>query len=161
MSCLSVSYMPTDASLFVRSEWESTLAITAGVEETTLAVGAVMHAGIDTEATVDIGDLAVMYGYSLMSVSCEIESNLAVKAEVGSDFSVAATRVDGLSVAAERKDGLSVACEIFLPTLHVDYGIICTVPDMPYLDLSKYNIWVVPEYYENVDVYSNTSWVIH
>lgn len=74
---------------------------------------------------------------------------------------VALSNCGGNDLVAE-KDGrdMDAFYEFYSVTIEVDFVPVYTTPDTPYLDLSTYNIWVVPEYFENVDVFSNLTWVV-
>lgn len=76
-------------------------------------------------------------------------------------LSIAINKYGGNEAEAHRhgKD-ISVQYEFWPVSIQVDFVPVYTTPDTPYLDLSRYNIWVVPEYIENVDVFSNMTWVV-
>lgn len=76
-------------------------------------------------------------------------------------LSIAINRYGGNEAEAHKyyRD-ISVQYEFWPVSIQVDFVPVYISSDTPYLDLSRYNIWVVPDYVQNVDVFSNMTWVV-
>ena len=86
----------------------------------------------------------------------QVLSGITVSARVVS----APGKIDGLAP----KDQLCVLAEIVTSNLNVVASAVCTVnggtETVLYLEIEPTFIWVYPDYERDVNVYSNTDWII-
>lgn len=161
MSCLSVSYQNIDCEIAVSVYNEPTLSVELENEFSDLTVEGMTDAGITCDYLSEYGVLTATCDFSLMEAEAYNESCLTASVSTLLDLSVEADNLSSIEVEAHNEEGLSVEIMNEMPALMVEAHLVCDLSTTPYLDLSKYNLWVVPEYYENVDVYSNTEWIIN
>lgn len=161
MNCLTITYEVSLSTLEATAYVEPSMAADCEVVESDLHADVEVCGCFDVSFSVNPSDLEVMYELSEMVVTFSFEEDFSVDHSIEEDFAVEVGIEDGLQVEVSMESDFHVDFEVIDSDFDVDAAMVCTIPSVGYLDLSRYHIWVLPDYYEYVDVYSNRNWIIN
>ena len=162
MSSLSVSYQSKDSDFCVclcRCQ-EPTVSVDWQSERPCFAADGTTIDGMAVESASEHGLLTLWCESRSMEAESFTEDGFSACSSTAV-FRVRKRDVPAMRVRATSEGDFRIESDRGLSDFTADAFLIFDTPDTPYLNLSRYNIWIVPEYYENVDVYSNTDWNIH
>lgn len=162
MGCLTVSskrscelrcgtssvILPTDVFTSAREVLN-----TASRRDVYCSVGACREDGMSVCSSYDCRCLISSSFVTMVTPHAEVRTFIANQSLTGTE------RACGMLIGSHDNDRASIDNTVVdRPTIYS--SLVCTIGGSPYVYLSEYNIWVVPEYAQDVDVFSNTNWNI-